>query len=194
MTGSLTDPKVFDIFEEQMQWVKKVWDAPAYLLGYDEIRTGGWEVQPGGTHYTPGELLAKHVTRAVEIVHKYSPDAKMYIWSDMFDPFHNARHLTDKHGYYLCNGDFYGSWEGLPSEVSILKWAGADSRSIKFAAERGHKIVFSANSGRRIKRWMNAAKGTGAEILGFCYTDWHKNYDPLESYAEAIRALPESVE
>lgn len=194
VTGSLTDPKVFEIFEEQMQWMKKVWDAPAYFMAYDEIRTAGWEKQPAGAERTTAQLLANHVSRAVEIAHKYAPDTKLYIWSDMFDPEHNARSRPDKHGYYLCNGDFHGSWEGLPSEVSILKWASSNPRSIRFAAERGHKIVFSGNSEHRIKRWMNAAEGTGAEILGFCYTDWHKNYDPLESYAEAIRALPQPAE
>ena len=36
----------------------------------------------------------------------------IYVWNDMFDPFHNA--VND---YYLVRGDLKGSWEGLPKDV-----------------------------------------------------------------------------
>ena len=140
--AALNDPAVFAIYDEMMKGIAKHWQADAYFMGYDEIRCGGWEIQPDGTQVKVGKLLAEDVSTAVKIAKKYAPDAKLYIWSDMFDPFHNARKL-DGHGYYLCNGDFYGSWEGLPSDVRIIKWAGGGRECLKFFADRGHEIVIS---------------------------------------------------
>ncbi|MHC4714180.1 MAG: hypothetical protein ACYTAN_13080 [Planctomycetota bacterium] len=187
VVGSLTDPKIFDIFDEQMQYVVKHWNAPVYLMGYDEIRTCGWEVQPGGTQMKAAELLAAHASRAVEIAKKHAPDATLYVWSDMFDPFHNARKREGQHGYYLCNGDFHGSWEGLPSDVRIIKWAGGGRPCLKFFAERGHKIVISGGWPGQVKGWKEAAKGM-PEVLGFMYTNWQRDYSGLEGYIEAIDA------
>ncbi len=193
VVGSLTDPKILDVFEEQMQYVVKYWNAPAYFMGYDEIRTGGWEVQPGGTDMKVAELLARQISSAVEIARKYAPDANLYVWSDMFDPFHNARKLEGEHGYYLCNGDFYGSWEGLPSDVRIIKWGGGGRDCLKFFADRGHKIVISGGSSGQVERWKEAAQGI-QEVIGFMYTNWQSDYSRLGDYMQAIESEAAAAE
>ena len=51
------------------------------------------------------------------IVKEVNPTAEVVIWSDMFDPNHNA---VEK--YHLVNGPLTGSWEGLPKEVIVANW------------------------------------------------------------------------
>jgi len=194
VVGSLTDPKVFKVFEEQMKYMVKYWNAPAYFMGYDEIRVAAWEEQPGGTNYKAGELLAQHISKAVAIAKKYAPDAQLYVWSDMFDPFHNARKHEDSHGYYLCNGDFYGSWEGLPSEVGIIKWGGGGRDCLKFFADRGHRIIISTGGPRGVYGWRRAAEGID-NVEGFMYANWHKDYSGLADFMKAIEGpLPPEEE
>lgn len=182
--GSIEDPKVFEIFDTQMQWMKKLWDAPAYMLAYDEIRVGGWEKQPGGSTLTPGQLLAGHISRAYGIVMKYSPHAKVYTWSDMFDPYHNARNRGGR-PYYLVNGDWSGSWEGLPKDMRIIKWGGASPEGIRFFTERGNEVLFSGGSPEAVDRYLTASKGIPG-ILGFMFTNWQKDLTLMEPYSRAI--------
>jgi len=185
VTMSMSDPVVFDYMEQEMKWVSRVWNSPCYFLNYDEIRSGGWEPQPGGAQLTPGELLAKHITRAVEIARKHAGDARLYVWSDMFDPHHNARALGEGEYYFLVNGSWYGSWEGLPQDVIIYNWGGRLSMrdSLKWFADRGHRQVMS---GFPPERWLEAAEGLPG-IVGISYTTWTSDYSGMKAFFDAVR-------
>jgi hypothetical protein len=148
------------------------------MMNYDEIRSAGWEEQPGGAHLTPGQLLAKHVTRGVEIIHKYAPGASVWVWSDMFDPYHNAGKEPEGGHYYFVNGSWEGSWEGLPKEVGIINWIGRPE-SLKWFSDRGHKQIMSCsvdggNVNRATQHFETAAGVPG--VVGYMYTTWSKSY------------------
>ena len=54
---------------------------------------------------------------AEAFLRELNPGGEIYVWNDMFDPFHNA------HDHYaLINGDLSGSWEGLDKDVIIANW------------------------------------------------------------------------
>ena len=182
VTVSISDPGVFDLMDEEMKWVARVWNSPCYVMGYDEIRSGGWEPQPGGAHLTPGQLLANHMSRAVEIAHKYAPNARLYVWSDMFNPYHNARKLGAGEYYYLVNGSWEGSWEGLPSEVIIYNW-GVRRDSAKWFADRGHKQVLS---GFPPERLLEAATGLPG-MIGVSYTNWGSDYSGMADFFSRVK-------
>ena len=189
VTVSLSEPAVFEMMDKEMKWTSRVWDSPCYMMGYDEIRSAGWEPCPDGTRKTPGELLGAHVTKAVEIIKKYSPDAKIYVWSDMFDPNHNAGKLEAGEYYYLVNGSYYGSWEGLPKDVILYNWNGnrAGRDSATFFADRGHRTILS---GSTPAIWLEATKGLPG-ILGMSYTTWEGNYEGMAAYFREAAAWPE---
>lgn len=189
VTVSMSDPLVFDYMEQEIAWAARVWDSPCYLMNYDEIRSGGWEPQPDGGQLTPGELLALHIARAVEIARKHVGDARLYVWSDMFDPYHNARELGEGQHYYLVNGSWHGSWEGLPSDVIIYNWGGGRSmgESLKWFADRGHQQVIS---GFPPERWLEAAEGLPG-IIGVSYTTWTGDYSGMgEFFKSALEWTP----
>jgi hypothetical protein len=183
---SLEDPKVFEIMEQDVANCTKVWKPNGYFMNYDEIRVGGWE-KPDRK---PGELLAEHVKRGYDLIRKYAPEAKVYTWSDMFSPYHNAR----PSGYYfLVNGNWDGSWKGLPKDVIIMNWYSPRPEGLKFFSDSGHSQVicgyYDGTSTARMKNniagWMEASGGI-PNVLGFMYTTWRDNHRNLKEYFELL--------
>jgi len=182
---SLEDPAVFEMMDRNMKNAAEIWGTKDYMMNYDEIRIGGWENQPGGAHLKPGELLAQHVAKAVQIARKYVPDATLYTWSDMFSSRGNAAPFERRHAYYyLVNGNWDGSWEGLPKDVVILSWNGG-AAGLQWYAERGHKQIiagyYDSDPKRSIDRWMSASKGVTC-IIGFMYTTWKEDYSRMNEF------------
>jgi len=182
---SLVDPKVFDIMRDQIKRVHQLFHAPGYFMAYDEIRVGGWEPTPDGRTLTSGQKLAEHVRKAIRMIRRTAPGATVYVWSDMFDPHHNARR-----GYYLVQGTLEGSWEGLDPGVVIVNWYhGKRDENLPWFAGRGHKQIIAGyyDGGHQpVSTWLeSAAKVKG--VVGIMYTTWRQNYDDLESFIEGVR-------
>src|SRR5262249_44292425 len=132
-------------------------------------------------------LLADHVRRSTASVKDLNPKAQLVVWSDMFDPNHNA---VDN--YYLVNGSLRGSWDGLPRDIVIANWNGGEAGgTLQFFADRGHRQViagyYDADDLSGFTGWDAAAKGVKG-AYGFMYTTWDHKYDLLETYGEAIRS------
>ena len=87
-----------------------------------------------------GALLADNVKTCIQVLREVNPGGSIYVWSDMFDPRHNAHK-----DYYLVRGDLTGSWAGLDKDVVIVNW-NFDKRneSLKWFAERGHRQLMPA--------------------------------------------------
>jgi hypothetical protein len=115
----LSDPKVYDLLADQAKRVHELLKPRTWFLSHDEIRVAGWCRACRDTKKSPGELLADNITRCVKIIRALDPKAEVVVWSDMFDPQHNAVER-----YYLVNGSLEGSWKGLPQDVIIANWNG----------------------------------------------------------------------
>ncbi|MBN1807837.1 MAG: hypothetical protein JW909_02135 [Planctomycetes bacterium] len=186
---SMEDPAVWKILEREIKETARLWPSAGYMLNYDEIRVAGWEPQPDGASLKPGPMLAAHFKKAYDLVRKYSPKATIYTWSDMFTPLHNARPFDVKGYYYLVNGNWDGSWEGLPGDVVILNWYAPDERSVRFFSDKGHRQVLcgyydgrnQAAMKNNIDKWKKVSAGAPS-ILGFMYTTWSSNYSNLDEY------------
>ncbi len=113
----LTEPKVYDLLRDQAQRVNDLLKPKTFFMSHDEMRMANWCQRCQATHKTPGQLLADNIKKCTEILHEVAPDAKAVVWSDMFDPNHNAVKQ-----FYLVNGSLEGSWEGLPPEVTVMNW------------------------------------------------------------------------
>src|SRR5262249_2143639 len=157
-----------------------------FFMSHDEIRVAGWCRSCQAAGKTPGELLADNGRRCVEILKEVSPQARVVVWSDMFDPNHNA-----VGHYYLVNGTLDGSWKGLPGEVVIGNWNGGKAAaSLKWFADRGHPQIIAGyydDGLDNLKKWDAAARGVRG-VTGFMYTTWQHKYDYLEAYGKAMLA------
>jgi len=186
----MAEPKLYDLLKWQADEVRKNLDPDGYFMNHDEIRCEGWDEACARMKMTPGQLLAYNMKRCVEILNTADPGKPMYVWSDMFDPYHNAL-KTGR--YYLVKGEgpWYGSWEGLPKEVVVVNWHGHEPgrvESLKFFADRGHKQIlagyYDADPTRILPWLVDAAKVEG--VVGVMYTTWRQNYSDLEKFAEKL--------
>ncbi len=177
---SLSDPGVFEILEDQVRRVDELFAPRIWMLSHDEIRVANWSADDQRAGQTAGELLAGNVRRSIETIRRRSPNAEICCWSDMFDPHHNAR---DE--YYLVRGDLAGSWEGLPSDVTIINWNHNQSQSsLRFFGERGHRQILAGyydHDPAAIRGWLSQAS-SGDHVSGVMYTTWQSNYRDLETF------------
>jgi hypothetical protein len=180
----LTEPKLDELLRDQAKRVNDLLRPRTFFMGHDEIRVAGWCRACQSTGKTPGQLLADNVRRCISILRELRPDAKIVVWSDMFDPNHNA---LDR--YYLVNGSLKGSWEGLPKDAIIANWnRGKAEKSLPWFAERGHPLMLAGYydaAPETFSRWAEAARGV-PNVRGFMYTTWRAKYDDLEAYSRAM--------
>lgn len=179
----LAHPGVFRIVEDQVRRVRKLFEPRRYFLSHDEIRLANWCAACRRDGRTAGALLAENVTKCVDVIRSVDPRAGLCIWSDMFDPHHNA-----KNDYYLVNGDLAGSWQGLPKEMIVINWnSGQAAKSLPFFSERGHEQVLAGyydGDPQRIRGWLDTGGGVSG-VKGAMYTTWKNDFRQLEAFAKA---------
>lgn len=180
---SLSDPKVFDVVKDQIERVQKLFEPQTYFLSHDEIRVANWSEPEQRAKKSAGVVLAENVRHCVKIIRGINPQAKLCVWSDMFDPHHNAHD-----NFYLVNGDLGGSWEGLPKDMLIVNWnSGKPDKSLPFFSSRGHAQVLAGYYDApidNIRKWQAAGKDVKG-INGAMYTTWVSNFADIEKFAEA---------
>lgn len=184
----LGEPKTATIMEDEARRVAELFHPRGLFWSHDEMRIGGWCEACQKRGLTPGGLLAENARLGAQIQNRVLKGSETYIWSDMFDPFHNA---VD--GYYLTNGTLAKSWEGLPKDAIIVNWnSGKPNESLPFFANRGHRQILAGyydGPVAGIKSWLkDAAKVKG--VVGVMYTTWVGNYKDLEAFAKAAWGGP----
>jgi hypothetical protein len=177
-----SDSGTIALLGDEATRVKQMWDARGYLLGHDEIRCFNWDPSCAAQGADAGAVLAAHMRRCLPLL----GGAQAYIWSDMFDPFHNAQ--AD---YYLVRGDLKGSWEGLDPKAIILNWdANHRGESLRFFSQRGHRQIIAGyydSELSELEDWLAAARGVPG-VVGVMYTTWKHRYDDLEKFAAIVKA------
>jgi len=121
VAACMSEEKLYDIIRWELQRTRDGLKPDGFFMSHDEIRVAGWDASCERTGKTPGEILAANVARCATIARQVSPKTPLMVWSDMFDPFHNAK---AKGRYYLVKGDgpWSGSWRGLPKDVTVMNW------------------------------------------------------------------------
>jgi hypothetical protein len=182
----LSDPKVETILRGQARRVNAIFHPRIFFMSHDEIRVANWCQACRDRRLSPGKMLAENARRCVALLRQINPEAHIVVWSDMFDPSHNA---VDE--YYLVNGSLKDSWEGLPCEVMIANWnSGKAKESLAIFAGRGHRQIiagyYDADDLSDLDKWKSAARGVDG-VVGFMYTTWQSKFGLLEWYGEALR-------
>jgi hypothetical protein len=150
-------------------------------MSHDEWRVLGWDKSCRASVRSPAGIAANNVKFCPGLLQKHAPEARILVWSDMFDPHHNAR---DR--YYLVNGDLSGSWNGLDPSVTVMNWNfGQRDKSLRFFSERGHHQIIAGFYDAPLEnaaRWLESARDI-PNIDGFMYTTWRNDYSKLEELA-----------
>jgi hypothetical protein len=187
VTVCMGEPAVYEIFDHEAKLLAEKLKPRRVLLNTDEIRMGGTCEACRGQNMA--ELLGRCITRQAESIRKYSPGARVYVWSDMLDPNHNA-----KNNYYLVNGDYTGSWNYVPKNLVMAVWGGEPrEKSLRFFSDQGFESLvacyYDADNLNDVKGWLEAARPL-PKVRGFMYTPWEKKYSLLPAFGDLLREKP----
>jgi hypothetical protein len=180
---SLSEPKVFELCKQQIEHTEDALQPDGYFMSHDEIRCAGWEPAQTKKFKSSGELLAYNIKTCYRIICDTVGSKPVYVWSDMFDPHHNAHE-----NYYLVNNTLEGSSEGLDKNIIIMKWGGGERAGpgLQFFAELGHPQMIAAYYDSDVQSnaqmWKKAIKEI-PDISGVMYTTWQNDYSDLEKFA-----------
>jgi hypothetical protein len=188
VTSCVSEPKILDDWREEVKQADDLYHPAAFIMSHDEMRVMNQCALCQSQHMTPGELLARNVHQAAQIIRDLRPDAEIWVWNDMFDPMHNAvAH------YYAVNGPLTGSWNGLDPGIGILNWhGGLKGKNCKFFADRGLRQILCGyydgdEDGSAIVQWLhNTAQIPG--IVGVMYTTWEDKYGAMDAWAKAVES------
>ncbi len=184
INSCLSEPKIFDEWAIGVKKANELLHPAAFLMSHDELRVVNQCALCQSKQMTPGKLLAWNVRKAAKIIRDIRPDASIWVWSDMFDPYHNA---VDH--FYAVNGTLKDSWKGLDKDVGIVNWNGGGlAKDSKFFADLGLKQVLSGyydsdENGAAITKWIGATRGLSG-IDGAMYTTWEDKYDAMDHWAQ----------
>lgn len=129
------------------------------------------------------QILGDTVTRQHAMIRAANPQAQVYVWSDTFDPNHNA---VAK--YYLIDGSFEGTWDYIPKDLIIGCW-NMDERDqcLGFFSKRGHRTLaaayYDADDLENSKDWLRSLDQTPG-ATGIMYTTWENKYGLLGAFGD----------
>jgi hypothetical protein len=178
----MSEPEVYEIWEDALRRLAEAISPKRYLLSMDEIRQGGWCESCTSRGMSAAEILGDCITRQTELIREVSPGAEVMVWSDMLDPHHNA-----VNNYYLFNGDFTGSWEFIPKDLIIAVWKyGIRDKSLAHFDRLGFRTIgcgyYDVDSEAKAKDWIKSLEKT-EHACGIMYTTWNDDFDFLEDFA-----------
>ena len=180
---TMSDPEVYEIVEREFRVLDSVLHADTYFMMHDEIRVMNWDEGDRSRGLTPAQILADNVQKCVDIIQRTHPGAKMWVWSDMFDEFHNAV----AGNYYLVNGDLRGSADLIPDSIGIVNWNGRDGivqNSLSFFSSKGFRQISAPYYDRdenQIRRWKEWTREV-PDFHGMMYTTWQRKYTHLPAF------------
>lgn len=180
----VAEPKTMGLLADQAKRVHDLWGSRTHLMSHDEWRVLGWDTSCITKKLAPGRIVADNARACADLLRGVVADGRICVWSDMFDPHHNA---VDN--YYLVNGSLAGAWEGLAGDLVVVNWNfGKREESLRFFSRRGHRQVIAGYYDGplgQIRDWLDAARGVPG-VVGVLYTTWRQDYSQLEAFARIV--------
>lgn len=181
----MAEPKTDELLTQVVESIAKIQQPDYWFLEHDEIRLGGWDKAEEGK--TCGQILAANIAKCYAMIKKAQPNVKgVYVWSDLFDPFHNAGYK--KEYFAVCKGinPWDKSWEGLPKEMGLINWNASKPESVKFFSDEGHPQLISGCDPGTVAQILKDSAGKKG-VLGAIYVTWGGDFSKnVENYAAAV--------
>ncbi|MBL8228128.1 MAG: hypothetical protein JNL98_06610 [Bryobacterales bacterium] len=181
----MSEDKLYEIWGAQIPLIEKHLTPKRYFFNMDEIRIGGHCEACKKRKLSMAQILGDNVTRAYNLVRKQNPKAEIFIWSDMFDPNHNARNE-----YYMVDGDYTGSWNYIPKDMVIACWyhtrrdaSLAHFSGLGFRTFAG--AYYDADTLENPKGWLESLDRT-PHAIGIMYTTWQQKYGLLADFGDLV--------
>jgi hypothetical protein len=184
----MSEPKLYDIWRNQVRLVHQALAPKYYMLNMDELRTGGSCEACKRHQLTMGQILGDTLNRQQKLVKDVSPQAEVFVWSDMLDPNHNAD--PSRKWYYLSEGTYTDSWKHIPKGMNMVCWY-FEKRvpSLRFFSGLGLRTMagsyYDADNLENPKGWLEALDNTPG-ACGILYTTWLNKYELLGPFGDLV--------
>ena len=183
----MSEPAVHQIWKKQARLYQEVFQTDMYFLNTDELRIAASCQACKKRGMSAPEILGDCVNRQVRIIREVNPNAKLFIWSDMFDLYHNA---NERDYYYLVDEDFYGTWNYIPKDITMVCWNHRTrDKGLEHFSKLGFKTLAAAYYDRddldNVATWLESLDKTDGAV-GIMYTTWLEKYDLLEQFGDMV--------
>ncbi|MFC1537257.1 carbohydrate binding domain-containing protein [Gemmatimonadota bacterium] len=181
-----SEPEMDEWWRKSVEFLHKYIHPKTYYLGTDELRLAGTCETCKKRGMSMVEMLGDCLKRQKNIIRSFEPEAEMLVWSDMFDPHHNANDRQGDH-YYLSDENFVDSWKYIPKDMIIVCWYySRRDLSLKHFSENGFRTVGSSAGGlEQARGWLESLDKTPG-ATGIMYTTWGANYDLLADFGKLV--------
>ncbi|MGN0834165.1 MAG: hypothetical protein ACI4RD_11040 [Kiritimatiellia bacterium] len=179
----MSEPELYRHFETCAGELKELIGPTRWVLSMDEVRMGGTCAACVARHTDMAHILGDCVTKQFGIIRRTCPEAKVYVWADMFD-----RKMNAVPKYMLCEGSFVDSWRYIPKELVILCWDGRRmAEQLAHFSGLGFRTFcasyYDAENLDGCRLHLKAAKATpGCE--GIMYTTFVPRYELLGEFGD----------
>lgn len=183
----MSEPAVREIWRKQARLFDMVFGTNKYFLNADEVRVAASCESCRATGLSPARLLGETVSWQARTIREVNPNAELFVWSDMFDPHHNA---NKRDYYYLVDGDFYGAWEFVPKDLVMVCWHGRmRDKSLDHFSKLGFRTLaaayYDADDLENVKGWLESL-GRTEGASGIMYTTWLNKYGLLGAFGDLV--------
>ncbi|HTS67189.1 MAG TPA: hypothetical protein VMH28_34430 [Candidatus Acidoferrales bacterium] len=181
----LSEPKAQEIWDRCAHLIHDLLAPRKYMMAMDEMRMANSCETCKRRGLTAAELVGTATTRQFNAIRAIDPKAEVYVWSDMYDPNHNARNH-----YYLVEGDITGSWNYIPKELRMVCWYYERRQpSLAHFSKLGFQILagayYDGNTLDNPKGWLETLDETPGAI-GIMYTTWQNKYGLLADFGDLV--------
>ena len=207
---------LYSIMAETAITVNAALEPQTWFLAYDEARIMGTCSVCADSGLTLAQIAGKSITKQYEIIKGLNKNAEVVVWSDMFDPNHNANYRNE-----LCNGDLTDTWKYIPNDVIVCCWNYGDSWRVNYYSENDVRVhddswqhltskqvsqecidFFNRHNFRTIASvyydedidlaydWIDICNNT-TNCIGVMYTSWYTDsgdFDWVFNYSDEVAA------
>lgn len=186
ISACMTEAKVYAIWRKQIEYIEEIVRPRFYFLSMDEIRQGGYCAGCRSKSKNMSAILGGCVSLQYEIIKNQNPRAKIFIWSDMFDPNVNAKNNK----FHMTSSVFYNSWEYLPKDIVPVVWTYKTRQdSVDHFISNGFDVVvagfYDDKSLEAVSEWKSLIESRD-RIQGFMYTTWNDDYGWISRIGNVI--------
>ena len=156
-------------------------DADVFNLEMDEIRVFAWDKRCLNSGKSRSQIFADDIKYYYETIKKNQPNAQIMMWSDMLDPYHNARLYRTEKASDILSG--YGM-----SDIIMVPWNYRfANESIDFFNSKGFSII--ASSQQKINKlsvspiWAKYLRDrfeNSGKLFGLMHAPWDYDYDSID--------------
>jgi hypothetical protein len=180
-----SEAKVREFWQQQFPLIEKYLAPKRYFLDIDEVRAFNRDESCRCRKMSAAAILGEVTQWLYKQVHTVNPEAEIVVWSDMFDPHHNA-----VKEYFLVDGSLENTSKYLPADIGIVCWYFEMRRnSLDFFSGHGFKTIgaayYDTDNLKNAEGWLTALDTTpGAE--GIMYTTWKNKYALLAPFGDLV--------